>query len=59
MNQGKRSAECFKRGYSSPTYRSWGILAPFAPLGKKFQNLILRQIVFFFAAFIKHDFAVV
>ena len=28
-------------------------------IGKKFQNLIFRQIVFFFAAFIKHDLAVV
>ena len=56
MNQEKRSAECFKRGDSSPTYRSGGILAP---LGKKFQNLIFRQIVFFFAAFIKHNLAVV
>ena len=32
---------------------------PVDSIGKKFQNLIFRQIVFFFAAFIKHDFAVV
>ena len=29
MNQEKRSAECFKRGDSSPTWRSGGILTPF------------------------------
>ncbi len=32
---------------------------PVDSIGKKFQNLILRQIVFFLAAFIKHDLAVV
>ncbi|AEN78746.1 Hypothetical protein LRC_14980 [Ligilactobacillus ruminis ATCC 27782] len=32
---------------------------PVDSISKKFQNLIFRQIVFFFAAFIKHDFAVV
>ena len=32
---------------------------PVDSIRKKFQNLILRQIFFFFAAFIKHDLAVV
>lgn len=32
---------------------------PVDSVSKKFQNLILRQIVFFLAAFIKHDLAVI
>ena len=43
MNQEKRSAECFKRGDSSPHLKKWGHSRPFSVKANKFFRTNVRN----------------